>query len=54
MPLKPEDIKETVEIKTDEADKYVKLGWEIIDTYKTDQGEFKILAWGKSDPPAKP
>jgi hypothetical protein len=51
--VKPEDIKEVVEVPTEDAKKYEALGWVIIDTYKTDRN-FTVLAWVKNDPPAKP
>lgn len=53
--LKAEDIKETVETQTkEEADKYVALGWLLIDTYKMNDKTFYMVAWTKNDPPVKP
>ena len=53
--LKAEDIKETVETKTqEEANKYVALGWILIDTYKMDGQDFYMVAWTKSEAPVRP
>lgn len=52
--IKPEDIKETVEIPTADSGKYVDLGWVIIDSYKMDNKDFTVLAWAKDESPAKP
>ncbi len=53
--LKAEDIKETVETSSqDEANKYVGLGWILIDTYKMNDQTFYMVAWTKNDPPTRP
>lgn len=52
--IKPEDIKETVEVPTAESGKYENLGWVVIDSYKMDNQDFTVLAWAKDEAPAKP
>ena len=53
--IKPEDIKETVEVKSkEESDKYQGSGWLLIDTYKVDGNEFFMLAWVKDGAPVRP
>jgi hypothetical protein len=53
--LKAEDIKATYETKSnEEADKYQKLGWLLIDTYAMAEDKFFVLAWIKDGTPPKP
>ncbi len=52
--IKPEDIKETIEVPTAESGKYESLGWVVIDSYKMDNKDFSVLAWAKDGAPAKP
>jgi hypothetical protein len=53
--LKAEDIKETYETKSnDEADKYQKLGWLLIDTYAMGADKFFVLAWVKDGAGPRP
>ncbi|NLY74187.1 MAG: hypothetical protein GX075_02660 [Firmicutes bacterium] len=52
--IKPEDIKETVEIPAADSAKYESLGWVVIDSYKMDNNDFNVLAWAKDGDPVKP
>lgn len=52
--IKPEDIKETIEIPAADTGKYESLGWVVIDSYKMDNKDFSVLAWAKDEAPAKP
>lgn len=52
--IKPEDIKETVEVPAAESGKYESLGWVVIDSYKMNNNDFTVLAWAKDGAPAKP
>lgn len=55
MDLKPEDIKETYETQSsEEADKYQKSGWLLIDTYTMGANKFFVLAWIKDGPATRP
>ena len=51
--IKPEDIKETTEVPSQEEAKRLEgLGWVTIDTYKMNDQTFFILAWAKDGAPA--
>jgi hypothetical protein len=53
--LKAEDIKETIETKSlEEANKYVALGWLLIDNYKMNDQTFYMVAWTKNETPVRP
>ena len=52
--IKPEDIKETVEIPAADSAKYESLGWVVIDSYKMNNNDFNVLAWAKDGDPVKP
>lgn len=52
--IKPEDIKETTEVPSQEEAKRLEgLGWVQIDTYKMNDKTFYVLAWAKDGAPAK-
>lgn len=52
--IKPEDIKETIEVPSADSGKYESLGWVVIDSYKMDNKDFTVLAWAKPEAPVKP
>lgn len=52
--IKPEDIKETIEVPAADSGKYESLGWVVIDSYKMDNNDFTVLAWAKPEAPVKP
>lgn len=52
--IKPEDIKETIEVPSADSGKYEGLGWVVIDSYKMDNKDFTVLAWAKPEAPVKP
>ncbi len=52
--IRPENVKEIIEIPSADAEPYKELGWIEVDTYRIEQQHFVVLAWAGDQVPVKP
>jgi hypothetical protein len=52
--IRPENVKEIIEIASADAGRYKELGWIEVDTYHIEQQHFVVLAWAGNEIPVKP